>query len=439
MKKIKIVIVLLISVSFGLLGQERVYREYATQRVQQRLLKEYPNLLDKQLKIEHQLANQLKIENHLLDRFIPVIFHVVYKNEEEKISRTQIAKQLQVLNEDFGLSLQSDFIKIQNSFEDKQNRKTQTYEIKLSENLRTALDIKFCLGGLNIGESSINYISTNQDKWSLNDAIKSTKNGGSDSYQPQNNLNIWIGNLEESISGYAQLPGGPEQTDGIVIDYRFFGVGESKKAPYNLGKTLTHLVGSYLGLYELWNENNPCGDDRVSDTPVHSSPNYGCPQYNHISACFDLPSEMVMNFMDNTDDACQTFFTVGQMRRMSKILSEKGPRNNLLKGIVECTPLNTLSKVQTNVLNNNHYQLNLYPNPAQQTVNLSISSPQEVVSKIHIYSTVGNLVYAEKIQLSLGVNEVPIQLNQWKSGIYYLQMQIDNQKLTRKLSIIQQN
>jgi hypothetical protein len=120
------------------------------------------------------------------------------------------------------------------------------------------------------------------------------------------------------------MPGGPSATDGIVLDYRFLGSLGTVKAPYDQGKTLTHLVGNYLGLNDLWG-NGHCADDLVDDTPPHNAPNFGCPGYRHISTCDDNPVEMTMNFMDNTDDACMYMFTAGQVRRMRAALGESGP------------------------------------------------------------------------------------------------------------------
>ena len=74
------------------------------------------------------------------------------------------------------------------------------------------------------------------------------------------------------------MPGGPVATDGIVIDYRYFGTGGTAIAPYDEGRTLTHLVGNYLNLHDLWNDVSRCSDDEVADTPVHNGPNYALPK-----------------------------------------------------------------------------------------------------------------------------------------------------------------
>lgn len=134
------------------------------------------------------------------------------------------------------------------------------------------------------------------------------------------------------------MPGGPEETDGIVIDYQFFGTIGTSREPYNDGKTLTHLVGSYLGLYELWNEERPCWDDYVNDTPIHNAPNYGpTNEYKHVSTCPGNPVEMSMNFMDNSDDEYLYLFTAGQMMRIHAVLTKGGPRHKLTNSQTLCS------------------------------------------------------------------------------------------------------
>ena len=40
---------------------------------------------------------------------------------------------------------------------------------------------------------------------------------------PKTHLNLWVCPLRDSLLGYAQFPGGPQSTDGVVINYQAFG------------------------------------------------------------------------------------------------------------------------------------------------------------------------------------------------------------------------
>src|SRR3712207_7728466 len=45
------------------------------------------------------------------------------------------------------------------------------------------------------------------------------------------------------LLGYAQFPGGPAATDGVVILHSAFGTTGTATPPFHLGRTTTHEVG----------------------------------------------------------------------------------------------------------------------------------------------------------------------------------------------------
>lgn len=77
----------------------------------------------------------------------------------------------------------------------------------------------------------------------------------------------------------------------------------------------------------------------MEDTPIHNAPNFEMPasDVRHISLCPVGPvDEMLMNFMDNTDDEAQNMFTAGQKARMKAVLSSEGPRAGLAEAATLC-------------------------------------------------------------------------------------------------------
>jgi hypothetical protein len=125
-------------------------------------------------------------------------------------------------------------------------------------------------------------------------------------------LNIYVKDIQ--YLGYSPL-GGSGNGDGVVIDDQAFGsVGNgcgsiSPGAPYNLGRTLTHELGHYLLLDHIWG--GGCNrDDGISDTPNSASEYYGCPP---LGAASCNSTDMHMNYMDYTNDACMYMFTEGQV------------------------------------------------------------------------------------------------------------------------------
>ncbi len=96
--------------------------------------------------------------------------------------------------------------------------------------------------------------------------------------------------------------------------------------PYNLGRTASHEVGHWMNLRHIWGDAS-CGDDLVSDTPVHKTSNFGVPTYPYVSTCLPAHNEMTMNYMDYTDDRGMYMFTNGQKARMTALFVAGGVRS----------------------------------------------------------------------------------------------------------------
>ncbi len=232
---------------------------------------------------------------------IPVVVHVVYKTASQNISDAQIQSQIDVLNEDFG-NTNSDKSKIPALFQP----------------VDATVGIKFTL-------DRIIRKKTTKSSFRSNDAVKKSRNGGDDAVDATTYLNMWACNLSGGLLGYAQFPGGSITTDGVVILYSAFGRTGTLIPTYDLGRSATHEVGHWMNLRHVWGDAN-CGNDLVNDTPVANTANYGCPSYPHLSTCTGKPTEMTMNYMDYTDDACMYMFSNGQKSRVNAVFAPGGPR-----------------------------------------------------------------------------------------------------------------
>lgn len=235
---------------------------------------------------------------------IPVVVNVLYKTAAQNISLAQIQSQIDVLNKDYSAT-NSDYSQIPAAFLPVASGNT-TIEFVLHSVVRKA---------------------TNKTSWSANDAMKKTSQGGINPTTPTTKMNLWVCNLGQGLLGYAQFPGGPSATDGVVIDDNACGNTGTAAAPYGLGRTATHEVGHWLNLRHIWGDAT-CGNDLVSDTPVHNTSNGGCPAQPHYSTCSGTPREMTMNYMDYTYDQCMYMFSAGQKARMLATFVTGGPRNS---------------------------------------------------------------------------------------------------------------
>jgi hypothetical protein len=165
--------------------------------------------------------------------------------------------------------------------------------------------------------------------FSANDGVKRASGGGVAPTDPAKNLNLWVCPLGGGLLGYAQFPGGPAKTDGVVINYRAFGTTGTAKTPFNLGRTAVHEVGHYFNLRHIWGDTEDCsGSDFVADTPNCAGPNYGKPKFPKVTCNNGPNGDMFVNYMDYVDDDVMVMFTPQQVTRMRVAL--EGPRSGLI-------------------------------------------------------------------------------------------------------------
>jgi hypothetical protein len=247
---------------------------------------------------------------------IPVVVHIVLRKPTQ-VTDAQVRRQIERLNLDFR-KRNSDRSKVPAPFR----------PLTADARIEFALAAKTPAGKATRG---IRRKRTSKAAFShVRDDVKDPKTGGLAAWDPKRYLNLWVCNLEGGTLGYGQFPGGPEETDGVVILHTAFGSGGSALDPFDLGRTATHEVGHYLNLSHIWGENRipSCQDDDfVSDTPPQFDKNYGTPTFPHVSCNNGPHGDLFMNYMDYVDDAAMFMFTKGQVARMRATLS--GPRRGL--------------------------------------------------------------------------------------------------------------
>jgi hypothetical protein len=301
--------------------QPPMHRTCGTMEVHHRLLELHPEYRVALGRLE--MATRARIAAApVIEITIPVVVHVVYRTTAENISDAQVQSEIDALNKDYSATNP-----------DKSTIPAVWSGLALDSKIRFALAKTDPQGK---ATSGITRTKTTVTSFPQDDSVKSSASGGADAWPSDKYLNLWACALGGGLLGYAQFPGGPAATDGVVILNTAFGSVGTAATPYNLGRTATHEIGHWLNLRHIWGDTEDCsGSDLVDDTPNAQQPNYGKPTFPHVS-CSNAPNgDMFMNYMDYVDDEAMVMFTKGQIARMQATLA--GPRNSLLATSIALT------------------------------------------------------------------------------------------------------
>ncbi|THH12916.1 hypothetical protein EW146_g7254 [Bondarzewia mesenterica] len=228
---------------------------------------------------QHKVASALSV--NAATYTIPVYFHVISQDSTAgggNIPDSQIADQISVLNADYaGTGL----------------------TFSLAGTTRTVNSNWFN----NVGPSS-----------SLQTTMKNQLRQGDATA-----LNLYsVGFTSGSgagLLGYSTFPSSYSSSpndDGVV--FLFSSVPGGSTADYNLGRTVTHEVGHWVGLYHTFQGGCSGSGDMVSDTPPEASAAFACPTGR--DTCSGGGVDPIHNYMDYTYDSCMNQFTSGQTTRL---------------------------------------------------------------------------------------------------------------------------
>jgi len=280
---------------------------------------------DNRRALESFTAARLKKRTTVLK--IPVVVHVLFNTDAENLSEEQVNSQIAALNRDYRngnppgripkpfRALASDtLIEFALAVRDPEGRRTTGITRKKTS------------------KAVFPYDQFDKEATAKLDKLVKFDEFGRAAWPRDNYLNLWTCSLGGDLLGYAQFPGGPAETDGVVILNSAFGTTGTAAVPgnvFNLGRTATHEVGHWLNLLHIWGDDRDgcTGSDNVTDTPNQASSNGGRPAFPHVT-CNNAPDgDMFMNYMDYVDDDAMFMFTKGQVERMDATVA--GARRSL--------------------------------------------------------------------------------------------------------------
>ena len=322
----------------------------ATDEYNQQLMEKFPEMKLQREALERKISKKIleqgrEQENRRIVYTIPVVVHVIHNGEAvgvgANISDAQVLSQIKVLNDDFRRMIGT---RGHNSHPDGAD-----------------VEVEFCLarqtpsGCTTDGINRIDMSATSTS-WGGSSPSSNTNTilKPSTIWDASKYLNMWTVNFSDSsLLGFAQFPGGSGTTDGVVMGYQFFGsdddpsVDLSGSAPFHLGRTTTHEVGHYFGLYHTFQ--GGCtevgGGDLCADTPAVAGPGSNSSVCNPGNDSCPAPPgspDMVENYMDYSSDACMNVFTNDQKARMIATITTASNRPTTLTSNVcnSLTPVN---------------------------------------------------------------------------------------------------
>ena len=279
-----------------------------------RLLEMDPGFRSRQSRLEQATQRRAHAPERRRDAIrIPIVVHVVWRSAPENLSLRQLRSQITVLNRDFRARAP-----------DRKQVPTVWQGLVDDTGIEFELASRDPAGRPSDG---ITRTRTQRSSFGTGDSVKAAKTGGADAWPSDRYLTLWVCTLSGGLLGYAQFPGGPKRTDGVVITASAFGTSGSAKPPFDRGRTAVHEIGHWLNLRHIWGDTEDCsGSDLVADTPNAAGPNFGKPSFPHVSCANGPSGDMFMNYMDYVDDAAMLLFTPQQVARMHATLA--GPRRS---------------------------------------------------------------------------------------------------------------
>ncbi len=234
-------------------------------------------------------------------------------------------------------------------------------------------------------------------------------------------FNIVVKELDNSTLGYSPVGAIITNGDAFFINNNTFGTitscnGFIPKAPYNLGRTVTHELGHFLNLLHTFGDESGCipsNTDNIDDTPKIGKPTSECPDSGSVDSCETLPA-LTMNYMDYTYDKCMYMFTEDQSKVIINYVNTI--KNDLKTDVFSDSP------VRINLVKD--FAVYKNPNKGEFTIQFEKFSPEQ---EINIFDITGRNVYS-KTFVTQNKKDVyfDISIPNVKKGIYYILIKNNN-------------
>jgi hypothetical protein len=249
---------------------------------------------------------------------------------------------------------------------------------------------------------------------------------------PLHRFNVYTAAPGQGLLGWATFPWSYAESSklhGVVIHYG--SVPGGYLAPFNLGGTLAHECGHYLGLYHTFQGGCVSPGDQIDDTPYEASPASGCP--NGRDTCTQPGLDPIHNYMDYTDDACYTQFTAMQITRMQTMTGQYRP--NLLNAAIAQQSAHPATE-EVRITGGLAFR-NVFPNPFNARTTLRLYMPRDAHVSVKAYNVAGALVQTVvDADLTAGEHTFDFAPRNLAAGTYFLNAVSGSERAARAVVLV---
>ena len=253
---------------------------------------------------------------------------------------------------------------------------------------------------------------------------------------PAHTFNVYTCAPGKNLLGWSYFPFSfPEDyfLHGTVIHYG--SVPDGFITNYNLGLTLVHESGHYLGLFHTFQGGCvPPGDD-VDDTPFEASPAFGCPIGRNT--CPQPGDDPIHNYMDYTYDACYEEFTPLQIDRMQSIVAAYRPSLLQRGAIADANAAPAAGGATASAAGGTIELRGAFPNPFAREAMVRYSLPTRQRVSLSVYNVAGQRV-ASLADGDQGAGEhlVKFEPRGISAGMYFIVLKTAGTTLSRSAVFI---
>lgn len=267
---------------------------------------------------------------------------------------------------------------------------------------------------------AMNNITTTNGRLNLYRAIENLKRYNCDS------CNYTIDIQKADISCYADSNGAMSvSVTGSIDDYQYL---------WSTGATSIEIVSQPPGFYTV-SVTDTTGCRRVWTEELHNPDSI---RINTIAVLPGSPANIVVSA--SAGNTALEYSLDGSTYQSSALfaVNDTGTYTVYIRTVNGCTAQREVHVVPTGISSTNELQFsyNLYPNPANDVMNVALNLPVSAELKLSVHNLIGQTLYSNTQTLNAGLMNYTINTEALADGVYYLSISQSNKAVTKKFVVV---